>query len=83
MKFSETIENFPYDETKQNFSYFIVSRNKRNFAKLMINFGTPTEPGTTEPGTTKPGTTFPECDLARKPSVACLRNFRRFFSLEI
>jgi hypothetical protein len=50
--------------------------------------GTPTEPGTTEPGTTKPGTTehgttFPECDLARKPSVACLPNFQRFFSLEI
>jgi hypothetical protein len=55
--------------------------------------GTPTEPGTTQPGTTKPGTTkpgmtepgttFPESDLARKPSVACLPNFRRFFSLEI
>jgi hypothetical protein len=34
----ETKRNFTSDETKRNFAVFIVSRNKRNFAKQIFCF---------------------------------------------
>jgi hypothetical protein len=34
----ETKRNFSFEETKRNFAVFIVSRNKRNFAKQFFCF---------------------------------------------